>query len=528
MGLLLIFTGLVALLLGMLVSQGHDSLMAIALGCMLFNFGLNTFLWRLNRRYIIYKFFAVWFVYQPFFLFLLLVLFPDDMREQVASFLPIEGKSISLFASFCVVPLLAVLLTLAIDRSRGSMHDEAFNYAGQRIKPTQSSFALSGLGSDFDMVLIFSAIISVSIWGATLSETNIFAFFVRVLYRGVFFMPFIAGLYWNRNRLVRLVWLECLTINMVLAFITGSRGYGFLPLGLYGLGFIVQQTTRSRRILWIVAGLAGAFPLLLLGGLIQVLRDEVGRTNLQSMRTGEIISHFGDALDQSVRNNVNTWDETQNSALWFGLSRLLDWSLIAVPNMSPGFIAYRGYGDFPSEIEGMFSVPGLDIFPELGFDSRSLAIPYGFGVSSELDVTTGLHVGTSVPFNIVADSWSRGGFFSLLVQVSVSLFALLWMEVFLYKYFLMRNYVNLFVLGRTVLIGMAFNYLTGNIFTDTIRQCIFTMGFTLLCVGLPSMLFEKGQSDGFPQTRPFAGNRSGLRPHPSRLPGARGHRPFRA
>jgi hypothetical protein len=525
MSLFLISSSLFAFLIGIFVGHDLSSLTFITAGCVLFNFGLNTLLWRLDRRYLIYKFFAVWFVYQPIFLFLLLIIFPTDMQEQVFTFLPVDGGFLSLFASFCVVPLFSVLLALAIDKSRGAASSEAFNYSGQRIKPAQSSFRLPALGTDFNVMLIICAFISVTIWVSTTMETSHIAFFFRVLYRGLFFMPFVAGLYWNRSKLVQLVWWGCLTMNMGLAFLTGSRGYGFLPLGCYGLGFIVQQTTRSRRFFWITIGLSCTVPLILLGGLIQVLRDDVGRTSLTSMHPGEVLQDIDAASGKSLQNNVNTWDAAQNNALWIGLSRLLDWSLVAVPNMSPEIVPYRGYADYFDELESMLSIPGLGIFPDLGFNSVMLAVPYGFNVYLDSNTNPGFHGGTTVPFNMVADSWSRGGLFSLAIQVSTALIILLLLEKLLYQWFIPRQ-VCLFVLGRTVLAGLAFNYFTNTILSDSVRQCITTFGFTLICIGLPTMFFSRTPSGGSSQAEPLIGSRTGFLRRPLQPRDTDGQRPF--
>jgi hypothetical protein len=237
------------------------------------------------------------------------------------------------------------------------------------------------------------------------------------------------------------------------------------------------------------------------------------------------MQNIGSAASESLQSHDN-WDGSQNSALWYGLNRMVDWTVVAAPNMSPDLVAYRGYDDLPVELASMVSVPALGILPEWQFDSKSLATNYGFFVSQATDDSGRVYFGTSVPFNIVADSWSRGGIISLVAQVTAALLIFLGLEKLMYHY-LSARHVGVFVLGRTVLIGLAVNFLTVSILSDTIRQCIYTLSFTLLAIGLPATFLKSTSMVYQPQAGPFPG-RAGSRPPPPRLPGARERRPFRA
>jgi len=512
-----------------LFSSGVYAYMLGAGGCMLINLGLNNLLWRANYRYVAYKFFAVWFVFQPMFFFLCLAIFPSYFEEEIEPLFPVSGKIYCLFISFCIVPLMAVMWARFMDSISGSSRQEIYNFAGQRIQAAREFFRLPKLGLEFEAMLVVSAMIITSVWITTLSETNVVYFFFRVLGRGMTFAPFVAGLYWNRNRLVQIVWIVTLLANLGLAFMTGSRSYGFLPLGYYGLGFILQQSTRTRRLTWLAAGMAGLIFMLMASGVVNVLRSEVGRTDIKTMNVGDIMSNLPDALSKSLDNNVNDWDAGHQNAFWSGLNRMVDATLLAAPNMTPEVVPYRGYGTIKDELGAMASIPGLGIFPDLAYDSKMLAADYGFGVSEDYDAVTQTHSSATVPFNIVADSWSRGGIFSVVVQVGLALLTLTFVEKLCYR-FLMTRSTGLFVLGRMAACGIAFYDLCTGILTDAIRQLVLTLGFTVICVGLLMTLvgmFIGGSSE--PARPPPPGPMDRRPPPPRPRPiGPRAPRPYGA
>jgi hypothetical protein len=176
----------------------------------------------------------------------------------------------------------------------------------------------------------------------------------------------------------------------------------------------------------------------------------------------------------------------------------------------------------------MVSIPSLGIFPDLGYDSKGLAIPYGFNVTADYDENSTLRTTSSVPFNIVADSWSRAGIVSVVGQVGLALLALTFAEKFCYRFLLSRS-VGLFVLGRMIVIGLGFQGLSVGILSETIRQLVFTLSFTVLCVGLLMAVVKTFLGTGSPAMGPPPGpmERRPPPPRPGSL-GPRAHRPSRA
>ncbi len=528
----LLIIGVGLLIVGAQLTPGLEACIAGAAGCMLFNLGLNNLLWRSESRYVAYKFLAVWFMLQSVFLFLSAVIFPNYFLMEFAPLVQVGGKLYSMFVSYCLVPLMAVLFARLLGKMRGSSQRELYNYAGQRVRTAREYFRLPKLGGDFDAMLIVSALVSASIWVSTLSFTSYFFFFLRVLNRGLYFTPMVAGLYWGRNRLVQITWIIVLVVNLALALLTGNRSYGFLPFGYYGIGFILQQPTRQLRFTWLAVGLVALIPLLVASGVVSVLRDISGRTSIQSMNLGQVMGDLPDAISQTLATDVNTWDEEQQNALWIGLSRMVDATLLAVPNMTPEVVPYRGYGTLPEEIDSMVSIPALGIFPNLsGYDSRLLAIEYGFNVVQNYDSGTNTYSGTSVPFNIVADAWSRGGILSLVVQVAMALLVLTFAEGLCYRFLLARS-VGLFALGRTIVVGLTIFCLSGSVLTEVIRQLFLTMIFSLICMGFLMMVVKNFLGGSQEAARPPPGpGPMGRSSPPPRRPaplGPRVPRPFRA
>ena len=105
----LLVLGVSFLIIGTEMNPGLNACLMGAGGCLLFNFGLNSLLWRSESRYVAYKFFAVWFVLQSVFVFLCIAIFPNYFESEFEPFLPVGGKLYSMFFSYCFVPLLAVL-----------------------------------------------------------------------------------------------------------------------------------------------------------------------------------------------------------------------------------------------------------------------------------------------------------------------------------------------------------------------------------------------------------------------------------
>lgn len=490
----LIFFGAVFFLVGLAVDPGTTALAFASFGAALMNFGFCGLIWRYDRRYLAYKFFSMYFIVQPLFFLFFVLWFGQEIRSVVAATSLFDQPPFSLFYSFNLIPLMAAIFAWILDQRQQARRLPALAYTGQPAPADRSCFRMPRLSITFDALLIVCALINLSIWFSTV-ENNFVTAGLRVVYRALLFMPFVAGMYWNRSRLPQLVWIFVLSVNMVFAFFTGSRGYGFFSLGFYALGFIVQQTTAMRRVKWTVVGLAGLIPLVILSGLIRNMRDEFGYVGITNVQFSEVIRNINIAFQESKEASQLTWEEAPNDAVWIGLERLVDWTDVHAPNMSPDIVGYRGYGDFLDEFKSLASFTKLGIFPFWNYPSTEYAQMYGFYVNVDRENSGEVTSSTAVPFNILADAWSRFGLFSALAQVTAALLILTGFEQFLMNRFLPRH-MELFVLARTILIGIAANFLTIYTLVAAIREMLITLPVVLAIIGLGVLVMRAVLSEG--------------------------------
>jgi hypothetical protein len=148
---------------------------------------------------------------------------------------------------------------------------------------------------------------------------------------------------------------------------------------------------RKRLVVSICAAFA-AVPLIQLAGALGVVRDELGRGGLEMFESGRVEEVF-----QQLSRELLPGDSQDVEALReHGVSRLLSWTNVVVPMMTPQTVPYR-------EATQTFQVASLSgSTPDDLYDAglwNAPARPYGFTVNAY----------TSVEFTLAADGWSRGG-----------------------------------------------------------------------------------------------------------------------
>jgi hypothetical protein len=283
---------------------------------------------------------------------------------------------------------------------------------------------------------------------------------------------------------VQIVWLVQLAVGLFFAVITGARSNGFLSVAYYGLGVILQQPTLQRRLMTAGIGLACGLVLLVLGGFVQNMRGEFGRaTSVQSVNLSEIVKNLDSIVEQSKSHGALGMEATPSDAVWNGLTRLVDWTQVLVPNMTPAMVPYRGYSDYGNELLSMLAFPGLGINRTWAYDTSTLARPYGFNTVSDIDEKGNYVAMFQVPFGVMADSWSRFGLPSAIAQLLFVCAFLCWMEKLLMKFFLPRQ-AEIFVLARQILMGIALSVLPASQLIPAIRNTFVSLGYSLPVVGL--------------------------------------------
>ncbi len=161
---------------------------------------------------------------------------------------------------------------------------------------------------------------------------------------------------------------------------------------------------------------------LLLAGFVSHLRSEVGRKTLQATDISSVIEAIPGALEDSLSRAESKTQQIEETTGYTGLRRLVDWTLLFAPNMSPETAPYRTYYDYLYELRGIFAFGGADLTSASGwfYPTQYYARMYGFNVHVGVDAS-GRQSSYTVPFNVVADSWSRYGLPSTVIQITILL-----------------------------------------------------------------------------------------------------------
>jgi len=259
--------------------------------------------------------------------------------------------------------------------------------------------------------LFVAAALQLLYWPAALLSYGFVGYVVRILEGALMVAPFIAGRDSHGDRAMRCVWCPTILLNAVVAIAVGGRSKALMPCVLYGAGWISVMPKHRRRLAAGI-GLLALVPLIQLAGALGVVRDEMGRDRLEMVQADhirEVFTRVGEemapgATSDSERRNVQ------------GVSRMLAWSNVVVPVMTPDSVPYRGFEGFLDEALQTFRIARVSgLTPDDLYDAGLLnagARPYGFSVNAN----------TSVEFTVVADGWSRGGFvISLLFAATAAL-----------------------------------------------------------------------------------------------------------
>jgi hypothetical protein len=195
-----------------------------------------------------------------------------------------------------------------------------------------------------------------------------------------------------------MLWVSTVIVNAVIGIAAGTRGKALLAAVLFATGFISALPDRKRVVVGICAVFA-AVPLIQLAGALGVVRDELGRGGLEMVESGhlsEVFRQLSRELLPDDRQDVEVLRE-------HGVSRLLSWTNVVVPLMTPQTVPYRGMTGLLDEAAQTFQVASFsgstpDDLYEAGLWNAP-ARQYGFTVNAY----------TSVEFTLAADGWSRGG-----------------------------------------------------------------------------------------------------------------------
>jgi hypothetical protein len=252
--------------------------------------------------------------------------------------------------------------------------------------------------ADRRMYLFSAAALQLLYWPATLEGAGTIGYVIRVLTTALLAAAFLAGRDSRSDRRLGGVWVAVLVINVVIGVAAGTRAKAFVAIVLFGAGYISALQQRKR---WLVGALAlaASLPMLEVAGAMGVVRGDTGRGGLELVQT----DHVRDVLQQVSRQMSSSNKDDADAIRAQGVGRMLAWTNVVVPILTPDTVPYRGLAGLFDETTQMMKVAQFSgQNAEDLYDADLYMAParrYGFMVNAS----------TAVEFSVVADAWSRGG-----------------------------------------------------------------------------------------------------------------------
>lgn len=305
-----------------------------------------------------------------------------------------EGRVLLLLL---ILPLALLLVLVARRLFLTGQNSEAPGVESQRVAFDQR----------LPILLICCAVFSLLFWaGAELTSGMVKAVF-QTLQRSFMFVSFLAGLHFRVSRAALITWLVVLTANLGLGIATGSRSPAFVPAFLFALGLLAGATAR-QRLAFVVSMAIAAFPAMYVIGMIDVIRQDVGRLRVSEVSSATVKEVLRGMSEKKLTQS--SYEELPSAVRAF--TRVVNWPNLLVAVSAGSGSGYRGFGDLSAQIWASLNIVSITGTMDPYYDGglyNLRASDYGFRVDE----------GTSVEFGLLAESWDRGG------PVAAFLYALL-------------------------------------------------------------------------------------------------------
>jgi hypothetical protein len=246
--------------------------------------------------------------------------------------------------------------------------------------------------------------------GGEIPGIGLIKYLLLFIHGALFLGPAMVGYYHKTKRVFTYMFLVAFVYSAFISLQGGSRTTLFYPILYYAVGFIMALNKRQQRYAMLVFLICTPLALYV-SGLMRTYRDEV--------RFGEKTSPVEQAASMISKMNANTQSITLLESIRVGLDRMVVWSSLSVVCLTPEKIEYRGFTNIWTEIH-------LVNQGSIGRDIRLIHEAFaeervGFGAA--LDYGFPARYGSTVPFPLVAEAWSRGG------PVVLAIYAALWCVV---------------------------------------------------------------------------------------------------
>lgn len=402
-------SGGVLLVLADLFLESRDAVVAVCGTVTLWGYCLYAAAGVLAPRMYLSRFAIVLFSGQGLWLGVLALL-----GHSLAAKLTFTSVSIAEFPVRAVLPLLVVpsvaIVSLGIVKGASSRGGESVAKAPNPDRKSKRKRRFH---------LIVAAIPVGAYWIAAQPGTGFAGYVGRAAGSALMFYPLFAGAYSRDDRLAGWLWRAVLAANAVMGALMGTRT-PFISVLLYALGWLYAGPRNRRRVeVLLVSGL-GAF-LMIMSGIVGLVRGEMGRGGIEMVSIER-----AQAMAAASRERLGDGGEEGGGGPEIAqeaFSRLVAWSNLVVPILSPNPVPYRGYVNLLDEVKTASTINALagrsaEQWLAAGLGSGA-ATRYGFIVNPS----------TSVEFSVLADGWSRAGLEGALVLGFIVLFVFNGLEV---------------------------------------------------------------------------------------------------
>lgn len=432
---------------------------------------INSLIWgqinRLDKRFVVYKFYVFLVSLQPIFMLAITTIYPHETARMSVNTTLFTGGAYTLLYSYCIVPLIALCVA-------GLLH--FFSPNKQRINHVKHYFGFAGRKLHF--FLFFGAFVNLLVWIEPAMGGKV-GYFMRVLYASFSLVPLLAGYCWKNSQALRIFWAISIVLGLLLAVLTGSRAYGFFPATFYFVGFVFQLP-KGRKIYALLALLV-IMPIgLFVVGFIQNLRNQIGRKALNEVNISEVIDFIPNAIEDSLARGKSNIGQHERPTGYTGLERLVNWTLLFAPNMTPSVAEYRGYGDYLQEVRGVLSIGGSDYNNASGkfYPTVLFARAYGFNVHLTVG-SDGRLKSYTVPFGMIPDAWSRYGLISLIGQAILAFGIFIIAEVILRSF--LKKYPEVLIMGSLVMAKYVMQLGTYAVLITVKRMIVYLVFIVVVC-----------------------------------------------
>lgn len=444
-------------------NSGREALLLTGGGALLLSVGIYRAARAIEPDLIAPRLLILIYIVQIASLFLL-VAFGLPTIVEASSFAPdLADRPLGAVLPLLVVPLASLLAVTGAIFTRAAFTRSRGTDAGTLREMVSRSSPVMRI------YLASAAILLLLYWPAARPETGALGYVIRGISTTLIGVPFLVGLFATRFPGIRNLWIVAMVINAIIGLAVGSRFVAFLPITLFPIGYILTLRGEKRKLAMVLAG-GGALALLAVSGVIEVVRNEIGRGGIEIL-TWERLS---DVIEES-RRTLDVSSGERQLAMFYALGRTLPPPNVAIPALSPETVPYRGFEGLESEIRAMAQINALVGRSTIDLmDAGLMASParaYGFMINEY----------TSFEFGILADAWSRGGAMVALLFGFLLTLILIGVERTARRFY-RRNPAALLII-LTVLAKNAFWDAGHMPLLESIRTLVLSLGLIVVLVG---------------------------------------------